>query len=273
MSAKTCTSRPLPRLIMEFALCSALGSLLLPTAAHGQAAQGSADQVAASMERAKSGSFSNADIKTIAKAGVAEEAIPALEEQFARSDDVTRQGIIASGLIRLGDSSNVYWDFLLQQATLAIDSDLPDPFRDSRGNATGQQPSPELLAWTQAHHVDVSTAVESWTYDLPGKVLQLSMTGDQRSVALLRHALQSRNPFIVMMAAQGLAQVQDKESIPLIIEACRRFDKGMAGGIAQTALVFFDDPRAQAAVDTYVPEDLAKIRRDARAHGMKPFGY
>ena len=267
----------MPRSILCcFQFCSTLGFFLgflfLPYASYGQGLQGKADQVAASMERAKSGSFSTADIKTIAKAGVAEEAIPALEQQFARSDDVTRQGIIASGLIRLGDNGNVYWDFLLQQATLAIDSDLPDPFHDSRGNATGQQPSPELLAWTQAHHVDVSTAVESWTYDLPGKVLRLSMTGDQRSVSLLRRALQSHNPFIVIVAAQGLAQIQDKESIPLIIEACRRFDKGIAGAIAETALVFFDDPKAQAAVDTYVPEDHAKIRRDARAQGMKPFG-
>ena len=36
---------------------------------------------------------------------------------------------------------------------------------------------------------------------------------------------------------------------------------------------WFDDPRAQTAVETYMPKEHAKIFRYARAQGMKPFGW
>ena len=78
---------------------------------------------------------------------------------------------------------------------------------------------------------------------------------------------------IVIEAAMGLAQMQDKDSIPLIIEACKRAPKGFDSGIAEASLVLFDDSQAQSAVDTYVPKDRAKTKREARAHGLKPFGY
>ena len=35
-------------------------------------------------------------------------------------------------------------------------------------------------------------------------------------------------------------------------------------------LVYFDDPMAQATLDTYLPRDLAKRRREARASRRSP---
>jgi HEAT repeat protein len=131
--------------------------------------------------------------------------------------------------------------------------------------------SPELHAWAESHHVDVNTAAIDSRYDFPGKVLLLGETGDPRGIPLLRRALQSRDYLIVVFAANGLAQIQDKDSIPLIIAACRRASTGFASGIAMS-LIWFDDPRAQAAVDTYMPKEHAKIFRDARAQGMGVFG-
>jgi hypothetical protein len=77
---------------------------------------------------------------------------------------------------------------------------------------------------------------------------------------------------IAVFAAKGLAQIQDKDSIPLIIAACPRAPTGFASEIANS-LIWFDDPRAQTAVDTYMPKEHAKIFRHARAQGMKPFGW
>jgi len=76
---------------------------------------------------------------------------------------------------------------------------------------------------------------------------------------------------IQIFAALGLAQANDKESIPLIIEVC---DSESAGTTAQIAksLVFFDDPRAQAAADRYIPKDMLKLYREGRAAGDTPFG-
>jgi PBS lyase HEAT-like repeat len=77
---------------------------------------------------------------------------------------------------------------------------------------------------------------------------------------------------IAVWAAKGLVQIQDKDSIPLIIAACQRAPTGYASEIAKS-LIWFDDPRAQTAVDTYVPKEHAKIWRDARAQGMGVFGW
>ena len=99
------------------------------------------------------------------------------------------------------------------------------------------------------------------------------LTEDPREIPLMRRALQSHNFMIVIMAAKSLAQIQDKDSIPLIIEVCRKEQKGLDAAVAEASLIFFDDPRAQSAVDTYMSKERAKIWRDARAQGMKAFGY
>jgi hypothetical protein len=77
---------------------------------------------------------------------------------------------------------------------------------------------------------------------------------------------------IAVFAAKGLAQIQDKNSIPLIIAACQGAPTGYASEIAKS-LIWFDDPRAQTAVDTYMPKEHAKIWRDTRARGMGVFGW
>jgi hypothetical protein len=75
------------------------------------------------------------------------------------------------------------------------------------------------------------------------------------------------------MAALGLAEIQDKASIPLIIEACKRAPAEAAAVMAES-LVYFDDAEAQRAVDTYIPKDAAKVFREARAQGKKtPWSY
>jgi HEAT repeat protein len=175
--------------------------------------------------------------------------------------------------VRLGDKDDTYWNYLLEQATLAVDSDVPDSiFSDSQGKLMMKESTPELQAWAHTHNVSPETAREYATYDLPGKVWDLAQTGDARGIPLLRRALQSRNCPMASTAAKGLAQIQDKESIPLIIAASQRAAGGCGGAIA-LALIYFDDPQAQSAVDTYVPKETAKASRDARANGLGPFGY
>lgn len=231
-----------------------------------------ADQLATSIARAKSGNVNTSDVEIIAEAR-AVQAIPSLEEQFERTTDVDTKTKIANGLVRLGDKHNIYWNYLLEQATLAVDSDVLDPlFSDAVGKKTRDQLSSEIQAWAQAHNVSANTAVVSAIYDFPGKVLELAQTGDPRGIPFLRRALQSRNYMIAGWAATGLVQIQDKDSIPLIIAACQRAPTGYASGIAKS-LIWFDDPRAQTAVDTYMTKEHAKIWRDARAQGMGVFGW
>jgi hypothetical protein len=272
MNSRVSSWRNIRILALRKVLYLGVGVALLPCAAFGQVKQNQSDDLKASIASVEAGSFSNSDLETVARAGAAPGVLPALEQQFARATDVARQGVVANALVRLGDKDNTYWDFLLQQATLAVDSDLPDPFRDSQGNSTGRQLSPEFKAWAQTHNVDASTAIYSALYDLPGKVLLLGETGDPRGIPLLRRALQSHNYQIVAWAAKGLALIQDKQSIPLIIAAIQRAPPEDDPLIAES-LVYFDDAQAQSAVDTYMPKDKATLARAERARGRGAFGW
>jgi HEAT repeat protein len=252
----------------------ALAAVLSParlSAQNAPAAPSQSEQLSTSIAHAKSGNVDVGDVELIAEAK-AVQAIPSLEEQFGRTTDVGTKTKIASGLVRLGDKHDIYWNYLLEQATLALDSDVPDGVFSNLVGQTRDQFSSALQAWAQAHDVSANTAAQSALYDLPGKVLELADTGDARGIPFLRRALQSRNYMIVSWAAKGLVQSQDKDSIPLIIAACQRAPTGFASEIAKS-LIWFDDPRAQTAVDTYMTKEHAKIFRDARAQGMGVFGW
>ncbi|MGA7632449.1 MAG: HEAT repeat domain-containing protein [Terriglobales bacterium] len=215
-------------------------------------------------------------VEQLAKAK-AVQVVPMLEEKFVHTQDAVDKAHIASALVRLGDKDDIYWDFLVKQATQAVESDAPDFMNFDPQAKTGAGPSPEFIAWAKAHNVPPNgpngTAAEDAMHWLPGKVMLLGITGDPRAIPLLRQALLSPNHMIEIAAAKGLAEIQDKDSIPLIIEACKRAPAAAAAVIAES-LVYFDDADAQRAVDTYVPKDRAKILREARAQGKKtPWGY
>ena len=85
----------------------------------------------------------------------------------------------------------------------------------------------------------------------------LGSTSDPGAIRLLRQAMSSPNHMIENAAAKGLAELQDKESIPLTIEACKRAPAETASAMAQS-LAYFDDPEAQSVVGHYVPTDIAR---------------
>jgi hypothetical protein len=96
----------------------------------------------------------------------------------------------------------------------------------------------------------------------------LARTGDARGLAMLRRGLSSRNDLIRALAAKGLALLEGRDSVPAIIAACGTAPAQAAELVAR-ALVFFDDPRAQAAADTYIKDAdvLRELRRLSRERG------
>jgi len=271
MSARRSSSQPLPHLVLRMALCFVLGCPLLPRLAHGQATQKTPTELDDAIASVKSGNFSSRDVVVIANAGAAVQAIPALEKQFGRATDVDTKVSIASGLVKLKDRDNTYWNFLLEQATLAVDSGVPDSvYSESQGKGTSQ--SPELQAWADAHNISVNIAWHYASIDIPGKVLQLATTGDPRGIPLLQRTLQSHNYLMVVWAAKGLAQIQDKQSIPLIVAAAQRAPTGYNSLIAES-LLYFDDAQAQSAADQLMPKEKVTMLREAKARGMAVFGW
>jgi hypothetical protein len=251
---------------------------LLTALAYGQGKQREPEKLAYGVDRAnipdaiakvKSGHFAAIHVDLITRAG-AVEAIPLLKEQFVHAEEPILKPKIAAALVRLGDKDDTYWDFLVKDVTPALESDAPDFMNVDPQGKSLPGPSPEFIAWAKAHDLPPDSAGDS-VYLLPAKVVLLGWSRDPRAIPLLRRGLQSPNYQIEMAAAMGLAEIGDKESIPLIIEACRRAPAEAAAVIAEP-LVYFDDNTAQSAVDQYIPKDRAKLYRDAKAQGRKtPF--
>ncbi len=249
---------------------------LLSAGVYGQQAQNNTSKLGTAQGKAavseaiaavKTGDFAPAHVETIAAAG-AVEAIPVLKEQFARSHDWLIKAKLASALVRLGDKDDIYWTFLAKQATLAVESDAPDFMNMDPLAKDSAGPSPGFIAWANAHKLDAKEAGKDLSFSTLGLML-LGSTGDRRAIPLLRQGLLSPNHHIEYVAALGLAELQDKDSIPYIVQACEAAPGDLPALIARP-LVYFDDPEAQRALDKFVPKDDAKRLRESRAAGQKP---
>jgi HEAT repeat protein len=190
------------------------------------------------------------------------ETVAILKKDFVNTQDERQKAQIASALIGLGDKEDIYWDFLLRQAISALESAASSAVKyDSQGKPI-EGPSPEdVWAKQDAIHNMVLLFVET-----------VAETGDPRGVRILRRALSSPNSSFQQMAAAGLARARDKDSVPLIIDACKNASPDVASAIADNALVYFDDPRAQSAVDQYLSKEAAKFAREQKAEGVGPLG-
>ena len=51
------------------------------------------------------------------------ETVAILKKNFVNTQDERQKAQIASALIRLGDKEDIYWDYLLRQATWALESE------------------------------------------------------------------------------------------------------------------------------------------------------
>ncbi|MGA9391289.1 MAG: HEAT repeat domain-containing protein [Candidatus Sulfotelmatobacter sp.] len=239
--------------------------------ASGQAEQTQAQRVADAVKKVKEGNFGLVNVEEIARTH-ASQAIPALKEQFVRSQDANKRAKIADALVRLGDEDEVYWDFLVKQAMLAVESDAPYPGSfDPQGRTVRRQLSPEFIEWAKAHHIPADVAAQTVAYELPGDLIFLAETGDQRGLPLLRRAMFSDNYLIQAVAAKGLAKLQDNASVPIIIAACQKAPADVAPAIAE-ALVYFNDAQAQTAAEMYLPKDFFKARETMRVPATDPFG-
>jgi hypothetical protein len=224
--------------------------------------------VADAIAHVKSGDLFAVDLETIVNAK-AVNAVPVLEDRFAQTKNADGKGTIASALVRLGDKDGLYWKYLTDSAASAIDADSPDIL--SVLSQDKSHPPPEMVAWAKAHNTSLGEATEDLLFDLPGRLISLAATGDPRAIPLFRRALLARNPLIQVAGAEGLAQIKDVASVPLIIAACKRGTADHAKALAMFSLIYFDDPDAQQAVDQYYSKKIADEMRKEIAAQKGPF--
>jgi len=225
--------------------------VLLAGTAHGQPQQPQPGTLADAINEVRRGNF--AYVQQIVRIAGAEQAIPVLQDLFAHGADADTKGWIASELVKLGDKDDIYWDLLMKQAREVVESDAPDFLNfDAQGKAS-DGPSPEFVAWAKAHNF----ALESVAYEAvyPIKLGLLARTEDSRAIPLLRRGLLAPNHMVEAVAADGLAILKDKDSIPLIVEACKRAPAEAASAIAMS-LLQFHDPEAQRAAEPYLSGQL-----------------
>jgi HEAT repeat protein len=220
---------------------------LLVGVGYGQTLQDQVDEVLSLKVRSvidslKQGTYGPATQEQIAEAQ-AGQLVPILEARFVSSQDAVVKARVARALVDLGDKGNAYWDFLVQQAKLAIESDAPSSQCYSSTNCTGHS---AYVAWARAHNAPEDTKAEMELQWLLEERVQL-VFGDPRGISLLREALKSPNINVVWAGADGLTRALDKDSIPLIVEACKRFHGQEVPLISHTLRQFMRDPDARAA--------------------------
>jgi hypothetical protein len=259
------------RALLPFILLTAL----LSTSARGQTAapQSRGGKVADAIKRVQENDLGSGPVDALSFVDViadarAVQALPVLEQYFARTSDGDIKAGVASALVRMGDKNDAYWIYLVKLATPAAESDAPEPFNEVAGKDEDII-SPEFKGWAGAHDLSVEAASHLVMSDLPRGLAPLAKTGDPRGVPLLRKALMSPNILIAGLAAAGLAQAQDKASIPMIIDRCKRATPKMATFLADS-LLFFDDPEAQSTYAFYFSD--VNIQEARKFRGYRPFG-
>jgi HEAT repeat protein len=190
------------------------------------------------------------------------ENLAILKKNFLNTQDELDKARAASALIGLGEKDDIYWDFLLRMETSLLEGEASSAVKnDSQGKPIEGPSSEEAWAKQNREDNEMLTFVEL-----------VAETRDPRGVQLLRRALSSPNSETQNIAASGLARAQDKDSVSLIIDVCKNAPPDVAAVIASNALVYFDDPRAQSAVDKYLSKETAKFVREQKANGVGPLG-
>ena len=212
------------------------------------------------IHEAQGGNFAYVD--QIVKLAGEKDSVPILQNLFTQSPSVETKCFIAKTLIKLGNKDEGYWNWRVDRARDSLDSDIPDPFiYGEDGKAIKGKDSPEFTAWVKAHN---ETTNPSGAGPIYGPLLPLGMlagTGDPRAIPLLRRGLLARSYLMEAFSAMGLAELKDKDSIPLIVEACKRAPADAAYAIAMS-LLEFHDPLAQAAAEPFLPKDVAHPPHD-----------
>jgi hypothetical protein len=211
----------------------------------------------------------------LAKAGD-RSAIPGTKMAFERAADKIERQRMALALVRLGEPDNRYWEFLQRHAEAAVASDIPYPLKiDGQGNTVrGNEFAPEFVAWCKERGVDPAVAAREALGSHSLDVLLVAMTADPRGFDLLLRALGARNYLLVLPAAQGLARLQDPRAVRPLIEASRRVPAEIGESIG-AALVFFNDPDAQAAAERSIRDKaVLDAWRERALEGPKAvFGF
>jgi len=180
--------------------------------------------------------------------------IPALRSAFERKTAKEDRQQIAATLMRLGDRSGRYFEFLAGYVKTAVEDRTPlwEKF-DQQGRWLRGQFSAEFENWCAQNHQNPQeiAAVQFMVY--PKDVKLLAEVDDLRSLSLFRRGLESPNPGVIAYAVEGLARLNDVSAIPMISASAERIPPGERTVIA-AQLPWYSRPEADLLFERLIPD-------------------
>ena len=178
---------------------------------------------------------------------------PGLEQAFDLRTEKSAKQRIAVTLLRLGDLSPKFFEFLAGYARAAVKDRTPLFMDlDASGHEIRGQFSAEFRNWCKQNGKDQKTTAALQIGEYPTDVHLLAESQDPRANAIFREGLESPYPNVVASAVEGLGRLQDFAALPLIEKACTRLRGGQIA-IAQ-ALPWFGGREAERLMARIVPD-------------------
>jgi hypothetical protein len=179
--------------------------------------------------------------------------IPALRASFERHDEKKDKQLLAATLLRLGEKSDRYFDFLAGYAITAIGDRTPFFERfDQHGQAVRGQFSAGFESWCTQNSKDprAVAAIQLGTYLEDVKLL--AEVADPRARELFKRGIYSNNPGVVAFSVQGLARLRDLTAIPQISQVVERIPIGERT-VVGCQLAWYSEPAADRLFEMLVP--------------------
>ena len=224
--------------------------LVLPTAS-------SQDEVTELISRLNAKQFDQSVLVRLERHRPDPRIVPALAATFHHLQAKTEKQEIAVTLIRLGEKSDDYFEFLAAYVREAVEDRTPACLKyDSNGKEIRGEFSPEFLNWCASNGKDARSAAALQLGTYPRDTWALVRTGDSRAKELFRKGLDSPYGIVVGLCVQGLGRLQDVEAIPLIEKASQRLPHA-ATAIAM-ALPWFQRGEADALMARLEPDQKSR---------------
>ena len=198
---------------------------------------------------------------------VTRSVVPLLKDAFLSSSDPYLRENIASSLVIAGQKDEVYWSILAERAGEIVDNQAPYPLLyDADGKSIPGAISLDFIRWAKANNIQKDQALGDQLTSFPSELSFLAITGDPRGLQILRRGLLSPNYGVRAVAALGLAKLNDKASIPQIIEAVRQAPLEAQWPIARHLLAFDDHMAYVAAEELISNKNLLEELRQQMEH-------
>ncbi len=184
--------------------------------------------------------------------------LASLRTAFNRQASKNNKQRLALTLLRLGDLSEAYFEYLPGFAREAIGDQAPYFAKfDAQGQWVRGAFSNEFESWCSSHGRDPRSLAALQLGAFAEDVLFLAKASDARALQLFRTGLDSKNPGVVGYCVMGLARLHDVSALPAISTAADRIPEAEKLVVA-SQLPWYSRQEADQLLDRLVPDEAMR---------------